>query len=211
MVSIRSAEDTALRVGVLASGNGTNLQAILDACAAGEIRAKVACVLSDQPAARALARAAQAGVPHHAVPRSDYASREDHDRALVEMLRTYEVELVVLAGYMRLVGQPFLEAYPQRIINVHPSLLPAFPGLNAQQQAWEYGVKVTGCTVHFVDEGLDTGPIILQESLSVEEFASLDQLTEGIHRLEHRLLPQAIGLFAEGKLRLEGRRVALLP
>ncbi len=196
-----------MRIGVLASGQGTNLQAILDACAAGRLPAQVALVLSDRPQAPALARARRAGVAAEAIPPSAYASREAHDAALVEALRAARVETVVLAGYQRLVSPLFLRAFPGRVVNVHPALLPAFPGLHAQRQALEYGVKVTGCTVHFVDEGVDTGPVILQEAVPVEEDDDEARLAARIRVVEHRLLVEALRLIAEGRVRVEGRRV----
>lgn len=202
-------KDNSLRLGVLASGSGTNLQAILDAIGAGQLPARVVCVLSDKEDAYALQRAERAGVPHHVLRPVDYPSREEHDRAMVAQLLRYDVQLVVLAGYLRIVGQPFLSAFPQRIINLHPSLLPSFPGLEAQKQAWEYGVKVSGCTVHFVDEGLDTGPIIVQECVPIPPDCTFEQFTERLRRAEHKLLPLAIKLIAEGRVRVEGRRVTI--
>ncbi len=200
-----------MRIGVLASGQGTNLQAILDACAAGRLPARVALVLSDRPEAPALARAASAGVPTRVIPPAGFPSREAHDEALVAALRAAGVDTVVLAGYLRLVSPRFLRAFPGRVLNVHPALLPAFPGLHAQRQALEYGVKVTGCTVHFVDEGLDTGPVIFQEAVPVEEGDDEARLAARIRVVEHRLLVEALRLLAEGRLVVEGRRVRVIP
>lgn len=200
-----------VRIGVLASGQGTNLQAILDACAAGRLSARVVLVLSDRPGAPALARAAAAGVPTEVIPPAAFPSREAHDEALIAALRAAGVDTVVLAGYLRLVSPGFLRAFPDRVINVHPALLPAFPGLHAQRQALEYGVKVTGCTVHFVDEGLDTGPVILQEAVPVEEDDDEARLSARIRVVEHRLLVEALRLLAEGRLVIEGRRVRVKP
>jgi phosphoribosylglycinamide formyltransferase-1 len=196
-----------MRIGVLASGRGTNLQAILDACEDGRLPARVVLVLSDRPDAPALERARKAGVPTRSILPANVPTREAHDAALVAALRAAEVETVVLAGYMRLVTPGFLQAFPNRVINVHPALLPAFPGLHAQRQAIEYGVKVTGCTVHFVDEGVDTGPIFLQEALPVEEGDDEARLAARIRVVEHRLLVEALRLLAEGRVTVEGRRV----
>ncbi len=196
-----------MRIGVLASGRGTNLQAILDACADGRLPARVALVLSDRRDAPALDRARRAGVPATWISPADFPTREAHDAALVTALRAAEVDLVVLAGYMRLVTPGFLRAFPNRVINVHPALLPAFPGLHAQRQALEHGVKVTGCTVHFVDEGVDTGPILLQEAVPVEEGDDEARLAARIRVVEHRLLVEALRLLAGRRVTVEGRWV----
>ncbi len=196
-----------LRLGVLASGRGSNLQAILEAIAAGRLPAEVAAVLSDKADAKALERARQAGVAAEFVDPQAHAGREAFDRALAERLNAHAVQLVVLAGYMRILGPAFLDAFPGRIVHIHPSLLPAFPGLHAQRQALEYGVKVAGCTVHFVDEGLDSGPIILQAAVPVLEDDDEDSLAARILEQEHRLYPEAIRLIAEGRVEVQGRRV----
>ncbi|MCL2336384.1 MAG: phosphoribosylglycinamide formyltransferase [Firmicutes bacterium] len=196
-----------LNIGVLASGRGSNLQSIIDACAAGLIPARVAVVISDNPKAYALSRASLAGIPAvHVWPR-DFNSREAYEQQIIHTLTAHNAGLVCLAGYMRLVGRELLQAFPGRILNIHPALLPAFPGLHAQEQAWRYGVKYSGCTVHFVDEGMDTGPIIIQAVVPVWEGDTADQLAERILAEEHRIYPEAIRLFATGKLALEGRRV----
>jgi phosphoribosylglycinamide formyltransferase-1 len=185
-------------VGVLASGSGTNLQALLDTVHGRE--AEVVALASDKPDARALARAADAGVPTRVFPRSDYASREDRDAAIAAWLHESGVGLVVLAGYMQLISAGFLEAFPQRVVNVHPSLLPAFPGIGAIAQALEYGAKVTGVTVHFVDEGVDTGAIIFQRALEIGDAADPDALHDRLRPLEHELLPEAVRRIAAGKV-----------
>ncbi|MEW6307844.1 MAG: phosphoribosylglycinamide formyltransferase [Bacillota bacterium] len=199
-----------MQVGVLASGRGSNLQALLDAQGpAGP--ARVAAVISDNPEAEALDRARSAQVPAHVVLRRDYATREAHEAAIVELLQSHGVQLVALAGYMRMTGSTLRDAFPWAVLNIHPSLLPAFPGLEAQGQALRHGVKVSGCTVHFVDEGMDTGPIILQEAVPVLEADDVPALAARILAAEHRLYPQAVALFAQGRLKLEGRRVSILP
>ncbi|MEW8979105.1 MAG: phosphoribosylglycinamide formyltransferase [Symbiobacterium sp.] len=199
-----------IRIGVLISGNGTNLQAILDACREGRIDGEVVVVISDRADAYGLERARRAGVEAIHVDPGDYPTRTAFDRALAELLLARNVDLVCLAGYMRLVRKPMLTAFPNRILNIHPSLLPAFPGLDAQGQALAYGVKVAGCTVHFVNEGMDEGPIILQAAVPVLEDDTHETLRARIQVEEHRIYPRAVQLFAEGRLRIEGRRVRIL-
>lgn len=190
-----------LALGVLVSGNGTNLQAILDAIAAGSLEARVACVISNRPGVKALERAAAAGVPALAIPHREFSSREAFDRALVAALREHGAEWIVLAGFMRLLTRELLSAFPGRIVNIHPSLLPAFPGLDAQRQAFEHGVKVTGCTVHFVDGGLDSGPIIAQRAVPVLDGDDLDALTRRIHAAEHELYVSVLADIARGRVK----------
>jgi phosphoribosylglycinamide formyltransferase-1 len=197
----------ALAVGVLASGRGSNLQAILDAIAAGRCPARVAVVVSDRKDAPALDRARASGVPARHLDPGAYPDREAFDRAVAEVLTAHGVELVCLAGYLRLLSPAFVAAFRGRILNVHPALLPAFPGLHAQRQALAHGVRVSGATVHLVDEGLDTGPIVLQATVPVEDDDTEATLTARILREEHRLYPEAIRLYAEGRLAVEGRRV----
>jgi phosphoribosylglycinamide formyltransferase-1 len=194
-------------LGVLASGTGTNLQAIMDAAKAGRIDAAVRVVISDNPSAYALERARRAKIPGFPVERGSFGSRNDFESAIVDRLKEHEVELICLAGYMRIVGPALLKAFPHRILNIHPALLPAFPGLEAQQQAFEYGVKVSGCTVHFVDAKVDHGPIICQTAVEVHEDDTLETLRQRILKEEHRLYPRAIQLYAEGRLKIEGRHV----
>lgn len=181
-------------IGVLASGTGTNLQALLDA------GLPVVAVGSNNTRARALDRAAAAGIEAGAFPAVEFESREHRDAELAEWLLERGVELVVLAGYMQILTPTFLDRFEGRILNVHPSLLPAFPGAHAVEDALAHGVKVTGATVHFVDEGVDTGPIVLQEAVPVEEDDTAETLHARIQAVEHRLLPQAVRLFIEGKL-----------
>ena len=200
---------TPLGLGVLASGRGSNLQAILEACARPGFPARVVAVVSDRERAQALDRARATGVPARFVNPKDFPDREAYDLALVRELQARGVGLVCLAGFMRILTSGFVRAYAGRILNVHPSLLPAFPGLAAQRQALEYGVKVAGATVHFVDEGVDTGPIILQASVPVHPDDTEESLSARILAEEHRLYPDAIRLFAEGKLVIAGRRVVV--
>lgn len=196
-----------MRLAVLASGYGSNLQAIIDAVERGEINGKVEVVISDNREAFALERARRCGIEALFVSPRDYPGRENYDRALVALLRERKIELVILAGFMRLLSPLFVDAFRGKIMNIHPSLLPAFPGLEGVKQALDYGVKVTGCTVHFVDEGLDTGPIILQEAVEVFDSDDVESLHQRIHQVEHRLYPKAIQLFIEGKLQIKGRKV----
>jgi phosphoribosylglycinamide formyltransferase 1 len=201
-----------VNVGVLVSGSGTNLQAILDAERAGELgSAKVVVVLSNVAGVRALERAKAAGVATEVLAHKGFASRQAFDEALIAMLRLHGVELVALAGFMRLLTPAFLGAFPGRVMNIHPALLPAFPGIHSQKQALEYGARVTGCTVHFVDEGTDTGPIIAQAAVPVLD--GDDETTLGARILveEHRLYPAAIRAVADGRVRVEGRRVKIAP
>jgi phosphoribosylglycinamide formyltransferase-1 len=192
--------DTArLRVGVLASGAGTNLQAILDNVHGRE--ADVVAVGSDKPGAQALGRAAALGIATGEFPLTEYADREARDLALAEWLVSHDVELVVLAGYMQLVSAAFLAAFPLRVINVHPALLPAFPGIGAVEQAIEYGVKVFGVTVHFVDEGIDSGPIILQQAVELPEATDPAAVRDVLRPIEHELLTGAVRLIASGTVR----------
>lgn len=196
-----------LPVGVLASGRGSNLQAILDAIAAGRCPARVTVVLSDRRDAPALERARRAGVEAVHVDPARSSDRAAFDRAIQDVLEKHAVELVCLAGYLRLLTPGFVAAFRGRILNVHPALLPAFPGLHAQRQALAHGAKVTGATVHLVDEGTDTGPIVLQAAVPVRDDDTEATLAARILIEEHRLLPEAIRLFAEGRLDVRGRRV----
>lgn len=202
--------DRPLAVGVLASGRGSNLQALLDAAARPGYPARVVIVVADRERAPALARAAAAGVPAVFLDPKSYEDRAAFDAALSERLQAAGVELVCLAGFMRILGPAFVRAWRGRVMNIHPALLPAFPGLHAQRQALDYGVKVTGATVHFVDEGVDTGPIILQAAVPVEPEDTEETLSARILAEEHRLYPEAVRLYAEGRLRIEGRRVRVL-
>lgn len=196
-----------MKFGVLASGSGSNLQAMLDAWRAGRLAAEPAVVLSNVPTARALQRAADAGVPTEVVDHKAFADRASFETAMLEALARHGVELVCLAGFMRLLSPTFLRAYEGRILNIHPSLLPAFPGMNAQRQALEAGVRFAGCTVHFVDEGTDTGPILMQAVVPVKPDDDEASLSARILEQEHRIYPASIELVARGAVRLEGRRV----
>jgi len=189
-----------LNLGVLVSGEGSNLQAILDAISAGSLNARVKVVISNRPGVRALERARAAGVPGLAIPHKDFASREAFDAALVSALREADVNWVVLAGFMRVLTPHFLSAYPGRIINIHPSLLPAFPGVDATQQALAYGVKITGCTVHFVDQGVDSGKIIAQRAVPVEAADDVSSLAARVHVAEHELFVHVLCEIAAGRV-----------
>lgn len=204
-------ERSKIKLAILASGSGTNLENIAQAIEDGEIPAKVSIVISDNPKAFALKRASRRGIPARVILASDYPDRKAYDQKIIEVLQTADVGLVVLAGYMKLVGPRMVEAFEGRIMNIHPALLPSFPGTHSVRDALEYGVKVSGVTVHFVDTGLDTGPIILQESVPVLEGDDEETLHDRIHQVEYRLFPEAIRLYAEKRLVIEGRRVRLLP
>jgi phosphoribosylglycinamide formyltransferase-1 len=197
-----------VNIGILASGSGTNLQALIVAAARGELGpARIAVVGANIAGCGALERADQAGIPTFALDHKAFASREGFDAALVESLRQRDVELVVLAGFMRLLTPVFLGAFPHRVVNIHPALLPMFPGTHAQRQAFHYGVKVSGCTVHFVDAGTDTGPIIAQAAVPVLDSDDEESLRARILAEEHRLLPAAVRALAEGRVTVEGRQV----
>ena len=189
-----------LALGVLVSGNGSNLQAILDATADGSLAARVCCVISNRTEAMALERASRASVPALAIRHQNFPDRAAFDRALIAALREHGAEWVVLAGFMRVLTPELLRAFPGRVVNIHPSLLPAFPGVNAQRQAFEHGVKVTGCTVHFVDEGVDTGPIIAQRAVEVLPGDDLEALTNRIHAAEHELFVSVLKDIANGRV-----------
>jgi phosphoribosylglycinamide formyltransferase 1 len=196
-----------LAVGVLVSGRGSNLQALLDACAAPEFPARVVVVVSDREHAPALARARAAGIETVWINPKDFATRESFDAALVRELEKRQVGLVCNAGFMRILSPVYVQAFAGRALNIHPSLLPAFPGLHAQRQALEHGAKVAGCTVHFVDEAVDAGPIVLQAAVPVEPDDTEETLSARILKEEHRIYPNAVRLFAEGRLQIVGRRV----
>ena len=193
------------RVGVLISGRGSNLQAIIDAIAGGRLEAEIAVVVSNRADAPGLALAKRAGIETVVLDHRAYPSREAYDRELVAALQARQVRLVCLAGFMRLLSRTFIDAFPGRILNIHPSLLPAFPGLDAQRQAWEHGVKVSGATVHLVTTDLDAGPILLQSAVEVRDDDTPDTLAARILEQEHRLYPEAIAIVLEGGLKLEGR------
>jgi phosphoribosylglycinamide formyltransferase-1 len=194
------------RLAVLISGRGSNLQAIIDAIAERRLHARIALVVSNVAAAPGLARAEAAGIPTAVLPHRQWPTREAYDIALAETLRQRHVDLVCLAGFMRLLGPRFIDAFPHKILNIHPSLLPSFPGLEAQRQAFEHGVQVTGVTVHFVDAQLDAGPIVLQAAVPVLPADTLELLSSRILSEEHRVYPEAIGRVLRGDWRIEGRR-----
>lgn len=196
------------RLGILLSGRGSNFEAIADNVAAGKIPATIAIVISNRPEARGLQIARERGIPAVCIP-SKGLDREVYDRLLIEELRKREVDLVCLAGFMRILSAMFVREFPFRILNIHPSLLPAFPGLDAQHQALEYGVKISGCTVHFVDETLDAGPIIVQAAVPVLNDDTVETLSARILKEEHRIYTEAINIVLSGKFRIEGRRVIL--
>jgi len=193
--------------GVLISGTGSNLKAIIDRVAAGQLDCTIRVVISNRREAGGLAHAEAAGIPTRVIDHKAFAARDDFDRAVVDALRAAGVELVVLAGFDRLITTTFLEAFPLRIMNIHPALLPAFKGLHAQRQAAEYGVKIAGATVHFVDEHTDHGPIIVQGAVAVRPDDDEDEVRARILAVEHEIYPRAIQLFAEGRLEVDGRRV----
>ena len=198
------------KIGVLLSGRGSNLQAIIDAIADGGLDAEIAVVASNNPNAPGLERAQQAGIETLYINHKDYGSREQFDLAVVDALKNRDVALVCLAGFMRLLSAEFVKAFPNRILNIHPSLLPAFPGLDGQTQALNYGVKVSGATVHVVTPELDAGPIVLQAIVPVRDQDTHDTLAARILVEEHRIYPQAVGVMLDGDWRIDGRRFVRL-
>lgn len=200
---------TKIKIGILASGRGSNAQAILDAIAAGTVSGQVAVIISDNPAAQVLERAEKHHIPACCVKRSDFSNKQNFEEALAAELERHGVQLVVLAGFMRLLSSHFISRFPRRIMNIHPSLLPAFPGLDAQGQAIRYGSKVSGCTVHFVDEGMDTGPVILQQAVAVASDDTPEDLSKRILQVEHELYPRAVQLFCQGRLHFDNRIVRI--
>jgi len=197
-------------IGVLVSGSGSNLQSIIDGIEAGELNADIKVVISNIPGVYALERAQKHGIPAVVVAHESYPDRESFDRAVVQILRSHEVELVVMAGFMRVLTPYFLRSYPMKIMNIHPALLPAFPGIHVQKKAVDYGVKFAGCTVHFADEGVDTGPIIIQAVVPVLDSDTEETLAARILKEEHRIYPRAIALYAARRLRIDGRKVTVL-
>lgn len=203
-------EDIMKRIAVVASGRGSNFQAIIDAIHNGTVPAECAALITDNPKAYAIERAQIAGIPVVVIDYSKFPSREIYERALLLAMQKADVDLFVLAGYMRILGASLVRAFPGKIINIHPALLPAFTGLHAQRQAVQYGVKLAGCTVHFVDESLDGGPIILQKCVPVMDTDDEDALAERILEHEHECLPEAIRLFCQNRIVIEGRKVRIL-
>ena len=193
-----------MRVAVFASGSGTNLQAIIDA----DIQTiEIAVVFTNNPDAYAIERAKKHNIQVEIIDHKNYKTREEYEKHIIEVLDPYKLNLIVLAGFMRILSTVFVRAYKNKIVNIHPALLPSFPGINAGRQALEYGVKYTGVTVHFVDEGVDTGPIILQSVVEIKDEDTEDTLLEKIHEVEHRIYPKAIELISSGEIEVIGRRV----
>ena len=197
------------RLGVLVSGSGTNLQAIIDRIESGEINAEIACVISNNADAYALTRASLHGIKAVVHENARYSERRSYDAATVEILQSYKVDLIILAGFMRILTDVMVNAFPNAIMNIHPALLPSFQGLHAQKQALDYGVRYSGCTVHFVDNGTDTGPIILQSVVPVEQDDTEETLSARIQKVEHQTFGEAIKLFVDGKIRVDGRKVLI--
>ena len=199
-----------MKVAVLVSGRGSNLQALIDAVNSKELNVEICLVLSDKADAYALERAHRHGIPTAVVQRKGYSNKEEFQKAILEEVKSYGAELVVLAGFMRILGRTFLSSFPNRVINIHPALLPAFPGIDAQRQALDYGVKFSGCTVHFVDEGMDSGPIIAQHVVPVMDDDDRDALADRILEQEHLLIVEGVKLFSEGRLKVDGRKVTIV-
>jgi len=200
-------EKIMINIGVLVSGGGTNLQAIIEAIEEGKIAGEIKVVISDNSEAYALKRAQRYHIDTRYIHFKEFKNREDYEKEIIKTLKENKIELVVLAGYMRILSPYFIRSYKNKIINIHPALLPSFPGLHAQKQTLEYGAKVSGCTVHFVDEGVDSGPIILQKAVKVKEGDTEETLAKRILKEEHQIYPRAIQLFAEERLEINGRRV----
>jgi phosphoribosylglycinamide formyltransferase 1 len=195
-------------IGILLSGRGSNFEAIAQAVAAGQISAKIALVVSNRPEAPGLERARSLGLPAQCIP-SKGKTRDVFDREVIEALKASGVEYICLAGFMRVLSPEFVREFPKRILNIHPALLPSFPGTDAQNQAIEYGVKFTGCTVHLVDEGVDTGPIVLQAAVAVRDDDTVETLSARILEQEHRIYPEAVKLLVEGRIEVVGRQVRI--
>lgn len=200
-----------LRLGVLVSGNGSNLQSIIDHCESGNLSSRIVCVVSNRKDAFALERANKHGIPAIHLDHSQFLTRESFDDALVTLLKNHRTTHVILAGFNRILSNILLDAFPMKILNIHPALLPAFPGNKAQRQALHHGVKISGCTVHFIDSGTDTGPIIAQAAVPVLDTDTEESLSKRILAEEHKIYPLAIKLLAEGRLHIEGRKVIVLP
>jgi phosphoribosylglycinamide formyltransferase-1 len=198
-----------LKLGVLASGRGSNFQSIIYEIEAGSLNASIRLLITDNPDAYAIERSKKHSIEYLYLNPRDFKSKNNFYTSIAAELVKRDVDLVILAGFMRIVGKPLIEAFPNRIMNIHPALLPAFPGLHSQKQAVEYGVRVSGCTVHFVDEGMDTGPIIIQAAVVVSPDDTEDTLSERILRLEHKIFPYAIRLYSEGRLYVDGRTIKI--
>lgn len=200
-----------LNIAILASGSGSNAQAIIDKAAAGVLDVNVCCIICNRPGAGVIERAARAGIACVVLDHKAYPDRESYDRAVVQHLQKYDARLVVLAGYMRLLSPVFLDAFSGRVINIHPALLPSFPGVHGGADALEYGVRISGCTVHFVEEKMDGGPVIIQAAVPVNPGEDIDDLMQRIHAMEHRIYPQAIQWLAQNRISVWGREVHVAP
>ena len=200
-----------IRIGVLVSGNGSNLQSIIDSAEAGKLDVEIACVISNNAKAYALERAKRHQIPAFHLDHRSFPTRKAFDTVVVNLLHDHQVQLVVMAGFNRIITSVLLDAFPMSLMNIHPALLPSFPGTNAQQQALEHGVKIAGCTVHFVDEGTDSGPIIIQAAVPAFDYDTEETLSARILAEEHKIFPKAIQLFAEGRLSVQGRKVLIKP
>lgn len=199
-----------MKFAVFASGEGTNLQAIIDAVKAGDIKAELALVFSNKRNVGCLKKAEEAGIKTLCLIRDDYATPQSYDRDIVIHLKDAGIDFVVLAGYMKILSAYFIKQFPSKVLNVHPSLLPSYKGARGIKDAFTYGAKVTGVTIHFVDSKMDHGPIILQESIKIKEKDTLESLDEKIHSIEHRIFPKVIKMFVEGRLKISGRKVQIL-
>jgi phosphoribosylglycinamide formyltransferase-1 len=198
-----------LIIGVLASGRGSNFQSIIDSINSEFIKARIAVLITDNPEAYAIERAKNHNIESLIISPEDFSGKDSYYLHIAKELKSRNVELVVLAGFMRVVGKPLIKEFQNKIMNIHPALLPSFPGLHGQKQAVDYGVKISGCTVHFIDEGVDTGPIIIQAAVPAYENDTEDSLSERILKEEHKIFPLAIKLFSEGKIAVEGRKVII--
>jgi phosphoribosylglycinamide formyltransferase 1 len=198
-----------LKLGVLISGNGSNLQSIIDHIEKDSLKAIIKIVISNNPEAYGITRAKKHGIPVVVLKNGAFKNKEEFDLELIRILKNNYVDLVILAGFMRIITPTLLKAFPQKIMNIHPALLPSFPGIHGQKQALEYGVKISGCTVHFVDEGVDTGPIIIQSAVQVFDNDTEETLAARILKEEHKIYPRAIQFFAEGKIEINGRKVRI--
>jgi phosphoribosylglycinamide formyltransferase-1 len=196
-----------LKLGVLISGSGSNLQSIIDNIEKGSLNAVIKIVISNKPDAFGITRAKKHGIPVAVVKNENFKDKKDYDLELVKILKDNDLDLIVLAGFMRIMTPTFLRAFPGKVINIHPALLPSFPGTHGQKQAFDYGVKYSGCTVHLVDEGVDTGPIIIQSVVPVLDDDTEETLAARILKEEHKIYPQAIKYFSEGKIEIKGRKV----
>ena len=198
-----------INIAILASGRGSNLQAIIDAIINGNINARISCVISNVPGAKAIDRALKYNIKAFTIDNRQFSNRSEYEKEIIRVLEEYNIDLVCLAGYMRIVGKDMIDRYRWKMINIHPALLPSFPGIDGQLQAIDHGVKISGCTVHFVDEGCDTGPIIAQRAVPVYDDDTEETISARILEEEHKLYPEVIQLFAEGRITLSGRKTII--